>query len=85
MRPSILLLDEPTNNLDPSTQAHLKEILHETDLPRIIISHDWDFLHDTTNHLYTIDHGRIRQCDEAHIHEHKHIHEYGDKPHHHHH
>lgn len=81
MKPSLLLLDEPTNNLDPTTQARLVEILQDLNLPQIIISHDWDFLHDTTSTLYTIEHGHIHQCDEAHLHEHKHIHAYGDQPH----
>lgn len=81
MKPSLLLLDEPTNNLDPTTQARLIEILQDLNLPSIIISHDWDFLHDTTSALYTIEHGHIHECDEAHIHEHKHIHAYGNQPH----
>ena len=83
MKPSFLLLDEPTNNLDPETQSRLIGILHELNLPRIIISHDWDFLHETTDELYTIDNGKFLKCDEDHIHEHKHIHAYGDQPHHH--
>lgn len=81
MKPKLLLLDEPTNNLDPSTQDQLIQILKDLDLPRVIISHDWDFLAETTSKLYTIDHGHLHQCDEAHVHEHRHIHLYGDQPH----
>lgn len=81
MNPSLLLLDEPTNNLDPSTQAHLIKILEELAIPQVIISHDWDFLAETTSKLYTISHGHLHECDKDHIHEHKHFHPYGDHPH----
>ena len=81
MKPKVLLLDEPTNNLDPATQEQLVHILKELNLPRVIISHDWDFLSETTSKLYTIDHGHLHECDEAHVHEHRHVHLYGDQPH----
>lgn len=81
MKPSLLLLDEPTNDLDPSTREQLITILKELNHPRVIISHDWDFLAETTSSLYTIDNGRLALCDQAHVHEHRHIHLYGDKPH----
>jgi len=83
MKPRLLLLDEPTNNLDTKTRTHLIDILHRLDLPHIIISHDLDFLADTTDRLYTIDHGHLHCCSEGAVHAHKHIHAYGDKPHHH--
>lgn len=83
MNPKLLLLDEPTNNLDLDTRTHLISILNDLPLPFIIISHDWDFLADTTSLLYTLDNGHIHKCREGHIHEHRHIHPYGDRPHHH--
>ena len=84
MEPRLLLLDEPTNNLDPRTRGQLMEILKELDLAQIIISHDWDFLEETTNELYTIEHGHVHLCSHEFIHSHKHVHALGDKPHHHH-
>ena len=84
MKPRLLLLDEPTNNLDPRTQTHLMEVLQELNLGQIIISHDWDFLEATTDSLYTIEHGHIHLCTQEYVHSHKHIHAFGDKPHHHH-
>ena len=81
MEPRVLLLDEPTNNLDSGTRARLIDILNGLPLPYVIISHDWDFLADTTQSLYTLDHGHIHKCREDHIHEHRHIHPYGDRPH----
>lgn len=81
MKPELLLLDEPTNNLDSATRSRLIEILNGLPLPYIIISHDWDFLAETTSSLYTFDHGHLHLCDKSHIHEHRHIHTYGDHPH----
>lgn len=83
MKPKVLLLDEPTNNLDPETMVRLKEILRSLKLPHVIISHDWDFLENTTNSLYTFEKGKILRCKENHIHVHRHVHAYGDRPHHH--
>ncbi len=81
MKPRLLLLDEPTNNLDPVTRERLIEILQGLKLAHLIISHDWDFLAATTNRLCTIDHGHIHACTEDHIHDHRHVHPYGDHPH----
>ncbi len=84
MRPRLLLLDEPTNDLDPETRSRLIDILSSLNKPSIIISHDWDFLEQTTDILYNLENGRLDRCEEGHIHTHRHIHPYGDQPHHHH-
>ena len=81
MKPQLLLLDEPTNNLDIDTMGRLIDILNSLDLPLVIISHDWDFLAETTSHLYALENGRIHRCEEDHIHQHRHVHPYGDRPH----
>lgn len=81
MEPQLLLLDEPTNNLDLEIMARLTDILQKMTLPFVIISHDWDFLAETTSVLYTLDSGHIHKCKEGHIHEHRHVHVYGDRPH----
>ncbi len=83
MEPKLLLLDEPTNNLDLDILAHLTDILNELQLPFVIISHDWDFLAEITTALYTLENGQMLKCKEDHIHEHRHVHPYGDRPHHH--
>lgn len=81
MKPHLLLLDEPTNNLDPNTRGRLIEILQSLNLAHIIISHDWDFLTETTSELYSIEHGHLHRCREGFIHSHQHVHSYGNKPH----
>ncbi len=49
MRPEALLLDEPTMFLDEPAQILLTGILKKQRLARIIISHDRDFLKETSS------------------------------------
>lgn len=81
MDPGLLLLDEPTNNLDRLTRLKLINILQDLATPYVIISHDWDFLAETTDQVYNIAHGHLHRCQTAHLHSHPHIHPYGDHPH----
>lgn len=83
MKPRLLLLDEPTNNLDPATRDHLIEILHDLPQSQIIISHDLEFLSQTTDMLYCIEDGTITSSPREHLHVHRHIHAGGDHHHHH--
>lgn len=84
MRPRLLLLDEPTNDLDPSTRERLINIIASLGQSHIIISHDWDFLAKTTDTLYSLQNGQLHRCADDHVHTHRHVHPYGDQPHHHH-
>ncbi len=81
MEPEILLLDEPINGLDMKTKAKLTEVLSGLDLSYILISHDFDFLAETADAVYTLEDGRIRLDKELHVHEHVHAHELGTYPH----
>jgi len=81
MKPEILLLDEPINGLDIKTRAKLAEVLAGLDLSYILISHDFDFLAETTDVIYTMKDGRIILDKELQIHEHLHAHELGTYPH----
>lgn len=83
MDPKMLLMDEPTNDLDPGTRARLIEILKELKQSYVIISHDWDFLAETTRDIFGMDHGRVIQCDKEHLHNHPHAHPFGGQHHHH--
>ncbi len=81
MAPEILLLDEPINGLDTQTRTKLAEILSGLDLSYVLISHDFDFLSETADAIYTMADGKILLDKELHVHEHVHAHELGTYPH----
>jgi len=81
MDPEVLLLDEPTGGLDETTRERLKEVLTELDLSCVVISHEFDFLASTTDHIFTMGNGRILLNEEMHIHVHRHAHKIGSQPH----
>ena len=81
MEPEVLLLDEPMNGLDTKTKAKLTEILGRLDLSYVLISHDFDFLAETADSIYTMTDGKILLDRELHLHEHVHAHEHGVYPH----
>jgi cobalt/nickel transport system ATP-binding protein len=81
MEPEILLLDEPINGLDIRTRTKLTEALASLELSYILISHDFDFLAETANAIYTMEDGRILLDKALHVHEHVHAHELGTYPH----
>jgi cobalt/nickel transport system ATP-binding protein len=65
MEPELLILDEPTTGLDTETSERLVEILKESDLPYILISHDREFVRQTTNSIYEIRQGKIARIPAA--------------------
>jgi len=81
MEPEVLLLDEPINGLDMKTRNELTEVLSGLGLSYILISHDFDFLAETANAIYTMEDGKILLDKELHVHEHVHAHELGTYPH----
>ena len=81
MRPRGLLMDEPTNDLDPDTRARLIEIVRGLDMACLIVSHDWDFLAQTTDPVLAMELGRVRLDASVEIHHHAHAHPHGDVPH----
>jgi cobalt/nickel transport system ATP-binding protein len=81
MQPQVLLLDEPTAGLDQETKKRLIRILTELDLAYLLISHEFDFLTATTDHMYTMENGKILVDEELHVHVHEHAHKVGTRPH----
>ncbi len=81
MEPEILLLDEPTSGLDDRTKSRLTEALSDLDLSYIVISHEFDFLSETTSAIYSMKEGKIHLDKEPRLHRHAHVHSYGDYPH----
>jgi cobalt/nickel transport system ATP-binding protein len=57
MEPEALILDEPTGGLDEETTERLIEILKESNLTYILISHDREFVERTTNRILRIENG----------------------------
>lgn len=61
MEPEFLILDEPTTGLDEKTTERLTEILTQSNLGYMIISHDREFIKNTTSKLLKMQNGRIYQ------------------------
>ncbi len=81
MQPRVLLLDEPTTGLDMETTERLVEILNGLDLSYVFISHDMDFILQTTDKVFGMLKGRIVSEEEAVPHTHYHVHGFGRLPH----
>lgn len=63
MEPEFLILDEPTNGLDETTTERLTEILTQSSLGYMIISHDREFMEKTTNRVLKMESGQILRFD----------------------
>jgi cobalt/nickel transport system ATP-binding protein len=61
MQPEALLLDEPTGGLDEHSTACIIRILKTLPAARIIVSHDKDFLAETSSKIMTIRQGRVQE------------------------
>ncbi len=60
MRPEALLLDEPVAGLDQEAEARLAGILKDLPAARVTVSHDRDFLKETSSRILTIADGRLK-------------------------
>ncbi|MDZ7582572.1 MAG: ABC transporter ATP-binding protein [Deltaproteobacteria bacterium] len=81
MEPQAMLLDEPSAGLDEATKIRLIDILKNLDISYVIVSHEFDFLTQITDTIYTLQNGRIEVDTAALLHEHLHAHPYGRHPH----
>lgn len=63
MNPEFLILDEPTSGLDENTTERLIEILRESGLGYMIISHDRDFIRMTVDKLIRMKDGQLLAAD----------------------
>ncbi|MFY9707345.1 MAG: ABC transporter ATP-binding protein [Desulfobacterales bacterium] len=81
MEPRAMLLDEPSAGLDEATKNRLIDILKTLDISYVIVSHEFDFLSEVTDRIYTLQNGRIQADTAAHLHKHVHAHLYGVQPH----
>jgi cobalt/nickel transport system ATP-binding protein len=81
MRPQVLLLDEPTTGLDSETTERIIGILKYIDISYVFISHNMDFIAQTTDKIYGMVDGQIFLEEEKVPHTHAHAHGYGKVPH----
>jgi cobalt/nickel transport system ATP-binding protein len=81
MEPEILLLDEPTTGLDDTTKKHFIHLLSQLELSYILISHELDFLEETTDTICMIENGKMYSNGNVHLHKHLHAHPHGLHPH----
>lgn len=81
MRPKVLLLDEPTTGLDFETTERIIGILKDIDISYVFISHNMDFIAQTTDKIYGMVDGQIFLEEEKVPHTHAHAHGYGKVPH----
>ena len=81
MQPRVLLLDEPTAGLDPDTREKVIRIIKNLNPGLLIVSHDWDFLYQTTAELKTLEQGKLINRDRNVLHQHVHYHPSGHVPH----
>jgi len=81
MKPRVLLLDEPTAGLDPGFTETMINVLKQSDLSYVFISHNMDFIMQTTDKIYGMINGRIDLEDEMVPHAHTHVHGSGRLPH----
>lgn len=68
MDPEILILDEPTTGLDEETTERLIKNLRNSNLTYIIISHDRDFVRETTTKTLRMHKGAIVETEGRHRH-----------------
>ena len=79
--PELLVLDEPTNGLDPEARQRIIGVLKTLPTARIIISHDWDFLAETSSEYLAVEGQHFTDAAPSHAHAHMHVHPLGNKPH----
>ncbi len=81
MKPAVLLLDEPTAGLDRSVKDKLVDILNNLDITCMAISHEFDFIRQVTDRIFSMEDGKILTDEDIQVHRHEHIHKHGTRPH----
>ena len=77
MKPRVLLFDEPTTALDSRTTKRIIDILNQIDVSFVFISHNMDFIFQTTDKVYGMENGQIVTEEESTPHTHVHTHRSG--------
>jgi len=61
MRPNALLLDEPTTGCDKNVTKRIIQVLNDLDISFVGISHDKIFFNETTQKIFRLNNGEIKQ------------------------
>ena len=81
MRPTAMLLDEPSTGLDSQMREQIIKVLNHLNQALVIVSHDWDFVVQTTSQFYSIENRKIVKVEKGLLHQHLHYHPSGQLPH----
>ena len=82
MDPAVLVMDEPTTGLDEETNDRIVNILNTLDKTLLIVSHEYNFLAQTTQDFYSMRDGNVSYAgDSTKLHTHYHAHAAGEVPH----
>jgi cobalt/nickel transport system ATP-binding protein len=65
MRPRVLLLDEPTAGLEEAARERLLRCLNHGGLGYVVVSHDREFLAQSTRGAWLLQDGRLRRLKEG--------------------
>ena len=65
----------------PEARQRIIGVLKTLPTARIIISHDWDFLAETSSEYLTVEGQHFTDAAPSHAHAHMHVHPLGNKPH----
>ncbi len=67
--------------MEPEALQRIIGVLKTLPTARIIISHDWDFLAETSSEYLTVEGQHFTDAAPSHAHAHMHVHPLGNKPH----
>ena len=67
--------------MEPEARQRIIGVLKTLPTARIIISHDWDFLAETSSEYLTVEGQHFTDAAPSHAHAHMHVHPLGNKPH----
>jgi cobalt/nickel transport system ATP-binding protein len=57
--PEVLVLDEPSSSLDPAGRRELMSLLREIRLPKLIATHDLEFVVELCSRVVVLDRGAV--------------------------
>jgi len=65
MEPEVITMDEPESSLDPMNRKRLIDIVKTLDGTKLIVSHDLDFIWETTDKVILLGEGEVKAFDDT--------------------